>query len=131
MSSVFTLDGVAYNVRIPEGGIKRSSQILDGSNAGRSQGTGVMIRDLIGTYYNYSIEVDTSALEASEYDKLYEAITAPVDSHTLTVPYAQTTLTFQAYITKAEDTLESMAGGVNHWTGLVMSFVAMAPQRTP
>ena len=128
--NAFTLDGVAYKVRIPENGIKRSGQILDGENAGRGQ-SGVMVRDVIGTYFNYTIELDTSVLDVAEYDRLYEAITSPVDSHTLKIPYAQTTLTFQAYITKAEDTLRSMTGGVNHWTGLTMSFVAMEPQRTP
>lgn len=126
----FVLDGKSYNVFVPESGIKRSGQVLDGDNAGRTQ-SGVMIRDIIGTYYNYSIEIDTSKTERAEYDALYQVLTAPVDSHTLTVPYAQETITFQAYVTSAEDTLETMADGHNLWSGLKINFIAMKPQRRP
>lgn len=126
----FVLDGKSYNVFVPESGIKRSGQVLDGDNAGRTQ-SGVMIRDIIGTYYNYSIEIDTSKTERAEYDALYQVLTAPVDSHTLTVPYAQETLTFQAYVTSAEDTLETMVDGNNLWGGLKINFIAMKPQRRP
>lgn len=84
--SPFTLDGVSYNVFVPEDGIKRSGQVLDGDNAKRSQ-NGYMIRDIIGTYYNYTIDLDTSQTDVEEYDKLYEVLTAPVDYHTLVVPY--------------------------------------------
>lgn len=128
--SAFILDGKTYNVRVPEGGIKRSGQVLDGDKAGRAQ-NGAMIRDIIGTYYNYTIEFDTSAASSSEYDELYNALTAPVDYHTLVIPYGQTTLAFKAYVTSAEDTLRSMAGGVNRWEGLSAKFIAMKPQRTP
>lgn len=126
----FTLDGRTYNVFVPRGGIKRSGKVLDGDNVGRTQ-SGVMIRDVIGTYYNYTIEIDTSKTSVSDYDALYEVLTAPVDSHTLTVPYGQGTLTFQAYVTSAEDALETMEGGVNRWGGLTISFVAMKPRRRP
>ena len=128
--SVFTLDGVSYNVFVPENGIRRSGKILDGENAGRTP-SGVMIRDIIGTYYNYSMDIDTQQTDVAEYDTLYEVLTAPVDYHVIVVPYGQGTLTFNAYVTSAEDTLITMADGVNRWGGLTISFVAMKPQRTP
>lgn len=128
--SVFTIDGKAYNVFVPADGIRRSGQILDGENAGRTL-SGSMIRDIIGTYYNYSISIDADNTDSAEYDALYNVITAPVDSHLLEVPYGQTTLVFEAYITSAADTLKSMANGVNRWGDLTISFVAMEPQRRP
>lgn len=127
--SVFTLDGKAYNVFVPADGIRRSGQILDGENAGRTL-SGGMIRDIIGTYYNYSISIYTQQTDYAEYDALYEELTAPVDFHVLTVPYGQGTITFDAYITSAEDTLQSMAGG-NRWGNLTINFIAMDPQRRP
>lgn len=127
--SVFTLDGKAYNVFVPADGIRRSGQILDGENAGRTL-SGGMIRDIIGTYYNYSISIDTQQTDYAEYDALYEELTAPVDFHILTVPYGQGTITFDAYITSAEDTLQSMAGG-NRWGNLTINFIAMDPHRRP
>lgn len=128
--SAFTLDGRTYNVRVPAGGIRRSGQVLDGENAGRTP-SGVMIRDIIGTYYNYSITIDAKATSPEEYDAFYEAITAPVESHQLRVPYGQAVLTFQAYVTSAEDTLDRISDGVNRWGGLTVNFVAMAPARQP
>ena len=52
---VFTVDGMEYrNIHVLS--IKRSFAILDGDNAGRTM-DGAMRRDIIGTYYNYSLEI--------------------------------------------------------------------------
>lgn len=131
MSCPFTLDGVTYNVRVPREGIKRSGQVLDGDAAGRSANTAAMIRDIKGTFYNYSITIDTNETAPAEYDRLYNILTAPEDYHTLKVPYGQGTMTFKAYVTSAEDTLISMENGVNIWGGLTVNFIATAPARTP
>ena len=128
--AVFTLDGVTYDVLVPRKGIKRSGKILDGDNAGRNK-PGDMIRDIIGTYYNYSMQIDTSRLNAAAYDQLYEALTAPVDSHTLKVPYGQGTITFEAYIANVDDTLDLMEDTRNLWGELTVNFIAMSPHRTP
>ena len=128
MSAPFTVDGVSYNVFVPEGGIKRSGQVLDGDNANRAK-SGLMIRDIIGTFYNYTIEIDARRTSPEEYDRLYDVLTAPVDYHTICVPYGQTTLTFNAYVSSAEDTLDTMDGGVNKWGGLSVNFIAMKPNR--
>ena len=90
-----------------------------------------MIRDIIGTYYNYSISVDTRQTSLADYDELYETITAPVDFHVLKVPYGQRYMEFEAYITSADDTLEIMSEDGNRWKGLTINFIAMEPQRKP
>lgn len=128
--TVFMLDGKTYNVTVPAGGIKRSGRVTDGENVGRTI-SGLMIRDIIGTYYNYSISVDTRQTSLADYDELYETITAPVDSHVLKVPYGQGYMEFEAYITSADDTLEIMSEDGNRWKGLTISFIAMEPQRRP
>lgn len=130
MNPPFKVDGVQYNVFVPSGGIKRSGQVLDGGNAGRTK-TGAMIRDIIGTFYNYTIAIETQQAGAAEYDKLYEVLTSPTNQHTIEVPYAQSTLVFNAYVTSAEDTLEMIVDGTNRWTGLSVTFIAMKPQRRP
>ena len=110
--------------------LKRSFAVIDGDNAGRVM-TGAMTRDIIGTYYNYSMEIDPVSSDLAEYDEFYEAISAPVDSHVLTVPYAQTTLTFDAYVANGEDELVSKYGSRNDWQNLAINFIAMKPKRTP
>lgn len=127
--AVFSIDSVEYpGVLVPS--LKRSFEILDGENAGRVK-TGTMVRDVIGTYYNYSMELDTSESSIAEYDALYEVLSAPVDSHLLTVPYAQATLLFEAYVTSGEDNLISMENERNKWEGLSINFIAMSPKRRP
>lgn len=129
MTSVLSLDGKAYpNLHVVS--LKRSFSVLDGDNAGRVM-TGTMKRDIIGTYYNYSMEIDPVSSDLAEYDEFYEAISSPVDSHVLTVPYAQTTLTFDAYVSNGEDELVSKYNGRNEWQNLAVNFVAMKPKRTP
>lgn len=125
----FSIDGQEFNVTIPMGGIKRSFSVLDTDKSGRSQ-SGDMIRDIIGTYYNYTIEINTKSLNNDEYDRLYELVSAPVEYHMLTVPYAQTTLTFKAYVTSGSDSFSFFEKDNKvRWKGLSLNFIAMSPQR--
>lgn len=129
MKSAISLDGVSYpGLHVAH--LERSFEILDGKNAGRLM-NGDMARDIIGTYYNYSLEIDPYNSNPVEYDAFYEAISAPVDSHILVVPYAQWTLTFRAYATKGQDELILCGGNRNDWDGLTVNFIAMSPQRRP
>lgn len=124
---LFKIDGVAYpNVHVMS--IKRSAAVLDGDNAGRAM-TGEMIRDIIGTYYNYSIEIDSDDCDRAEYDALYEVITAPADSHTFVMPYGQSTLTFKGYVSNADDELQYVYDPESRWGGLAFNMIAMAPAR--
>lgn len=128
MAIPITMDGVEYpNIHVVS--LKRSFQVLDGENAGRVM-TGEMDRDIIGTYYNYSCEIDASAADRAEYDNFYEAISAPVDSHQIAMPYAQGSIVFSAYVTNGDDELLSMFDG-NEWGNLAFNFIAMAPYRRP
>ena len=129
LSNPITIDGVTYpGIRVMS--IKRSFSVLDGPAAGRVM-TGKMERDIIGTYYNYSMEFDAMDASPAEYDNFYQVVSAPQDSHTIVVPYAQTTLSYLAYISNGEDELELMGDFQNRWGGLSINFIAMAPQRYP
>ena len=126
---IFSIDGKEYNVSVPAGGIQRSFSVLDTDKSGRSQ-SGDMIRDIIGTYYNYSIEINTKMLNYDEYDQLYEIISSPTEYHILTVPYGQTTLTFKAYVTSGSDSFDVKGkDGKIRWKGLKLNFIAISPQR--
>ena len=123
---VVTIDGASFDVGVEY--IKRQARIEDGPNAGNSK-RGDWIRDVYGTYYDYILAFDTSAgLSRSDYDTLYSILTAPVEFHTLVVPYGQSTLTFYAGITGAEDNVILMDDGTV-WGNLSITFRAKAPQR--
>ena len=123
---VVTIDGTSFDVGVEY--IKRQARIEDGPNAGNSK-RGDWIRDVYGTFYDYILAFDTSSgLSKEDYDTLYSVITAPVEFHTLVVPYGQSTLPFYAGITGAEDNVILMDDGTV-WGNLSITFRAKAPQR--
>ena len=126
MQQIITIDGATFDVGVAS--IKRRARIEDGPNAGNSK-RGDWIRDVYGTYYDYILAFDTSAgLSRADYDTLYQVLTAPVEFHTLVVPYGQSTLSFYAGITGAEDNVILMDDGTV-WGNLSITFRAKAPQR--
>ena len=127
--AVFQVDGIKYpGVNVLS--LKRNFNVLDGENAGRLM-DGSMKRDIIGTYYNYSMELTSDYSDPAEYDALYEVLSAPVDSHTIVMPYGQSTLTFEAYIANGSDDLIHFRRDFNKWKNLSFNFIAMSPQRRP
>ena len=129
--SVFSVDGVEYPGVFVKSPIHRSFNVLDGENAGRTM-DGRMQRDIIGTYYTYRLEFDASLSDPEEYDALFEALSAPVDSHIISVPYGQGSLTFEAYVANGEDYLSRINRDESKkWDNLTVNFVAMEPQRRP
>lgn len=124
-NEVFTVDGIGFDCSTVK--LERKGQVVETNNSGRFQ-SGRMRREIIGTYYNYSLQIEHE--DARQYDRLYYALTAPVDSHEITIPYGQTTLTFNAYVTDARDNLTFLNDSLRIWGGLEVSFTAMSPERT-
>ena len=123
---VVTIDGTSFDVGVEY--IKRKARIEDGPNAGNSK-RGDWIRDVYGTFYDYILAFDTSSgLSREDYDTMYGILTAPVEFHTLVVPYGQSTLSFEAGITGAEDNVILMDDGTV-WGNLSITFRAKSPQR--
>lgn len=125
---LFTVDGVSYKVRVPVGGLKRSFKVLDGDNAGRLLNA-EMTRDVLGTFYNYKLTIERDGSNLEDYDRLYDVLSSPIDSHTVSFPYGQEMLTFQAYVTGGDDSLIRKTKSGQYWSGLSLDFIAMKPQR--
>ena len=88
-------------------------------------------RDLLGTGYTYQMAVEPNPAHPEDYDAFYHAISDPVPSHKITMPYGQGTMEFDAEILGGEDRLLGKLSGVNRWTGLVVDFQPLALQRKP
>ncbi len=130
MQKYIQIDGTTYSgIRVLT--VKRSFSVTDGDNAGRLSVSGKMVRDIIGTFYNYQFTVDPKQAAPETYDAFYEVISSPKDSHIIVVPYGQGTLTFEAYITTGDDELILIGEDANRWKNLSFSVIAMAPQRLP
>jgi len=126
MEYLFKIDGKGFS-GVGVESLKRSFRIPDGTNAGDML-SGDYERDLVGTYYDYDLVITTSDLAVNEYDALFEALSAPVNSHTVEMPYGMTSITFEAMIEGGDDELIPMDDGT-WWGNLNVTIRAKKPQR--
>ena len=124
------MDGVTYRVRVVYNTLVRAFELIEGPNAGEMR-SGRHERDLIGTKYTYEMGVEPDPRYQSDYDAFFEAISDPVDSHSITVPNRQGTLTYQAMIERGSDTYRGRLAGQRRWGGLVVTFKAISVQKEP
>lgn len=126
MEYLFKIDGRGFS-GVGVESLKRSFRIPDGTNAGEML-SGDYERDLIGTYYDYDLVISTADLSSNEYDALFEVLSAPVNSHSVEMPYGMTSLTFEAMISSGGDELIPMDDGT-WWGNLNVNIRAKKPQR--
>lgn len=126
MEYLFKIDGKGFS-GVGVESLKRSFRIPDGTNAGDML-SGDYERDLVGTYYDYDLVITTSDLAVNEYDALFEALSAPVNSHTVEMPYGMTSITFEAMIEGGDDELIPMDDGT-WWGNLNVTIRAKKPQK--
>lgn len=124
-----TVNGVNYNVRVKYNSLKRSFNVLSGSNAGTNM-LGEEIPDVIGTGYTFQMGIEPDPNERSAYDALYQVLSAPNDFVTVTVPYGQSTMTYKARVISGSDTYQGMVAGEERWSGLSVTFKYLKPQRS-
>lgn len=128
MQALFSIDGTAFAVGVES--LNREAKVTDGDNTGTAL-SGARKRDLRGVYYNYSMQISADALTQAEYDALYEILSSAQESHSITVPYGQGSITFDAAVDSVSDELIMVNGASNVWGNLSISFTAMRPYRTP
>lgn len=130
MQDLICLNGRYYNAAITS--LKRTHNITDGENAGRTKPPlAEMIRDIIGTFVSYTATFEVKSNDVGEYDDMVLTLSQPVDFIPVIMPYGQGTLSFDAYITKVEDQLESNINGVRRWGKCSVTFTPMRAQINP
>lgn len=123
-----TMDGVHYRVRVVFDSLKRSFDLLSGPNAGEML-TGRKERDLLGTAYSYQLKVQPDPRFPQDYDAFYQSISAPVDTHTITLPFGQGTITYEASVESGQDAYHGKTGTARRWRDLTVNFDYTEPQR--
>lgn len=124
------MDGVTYRVRVVFNTLVRAFELVEGPVHGDML-SGRHERDLVGTKYDYEMGVEPDPRYQSDYDAFFEAISDPVNSHSITVPNGQGTLTYQAMIERGSDTYRGQLAGQRRWGGLVVTFKAISVQKEP
>ena len=124
-SKYLIIDNVEYPVAIVS--LERKGDILD-LTANRTE-DGVLHRDVIGTYYNYTLEM-IAPTDPALYERLWWVLTAPVASHQVKLPYQSEA--FQGYFGSCKDNVKLIdPNGRFIGTGISCNLVATRPARTP
>ena len=127
---MIVMDGVSYHLRVVLGSLEEGFRIEDGPNGGTLM-DGSQSRDILGTYYDHQMRVEPDPKFYQDYIDFYMAISAPVDSHTITMPHGGEVLTYQAMVTSGRHVQRDTLGGKPRYTGLSVDFTAMSPHRRP
>lgn len=122
------IDGKNYRVHVLCPSLELSFSIAEGPNKATAQ-SGKEIRDVIATGYSYTMEVEPDISYPQDFDALFDAVSAPVDSHAVELPYGQSTLAFDAAISSGSIVWHGKQAGKQRWKGLSLSFRPIKPQR--
>lgn len=123
-----TMDGKYYKVFVEYDSMNRSFELVSGNNEGVAISQRI-IPDVCGTKYTYEMNVLADPDHPDDYDDFFYDISAPVDSHIITLPFGQTTITFEARIIEGSDTYKGVYANYLRWDGLNIKFEPMEPQR--
>lgn len=124
------VDGVEYQVYIVFPSRELSFEIKEGSNTGMSLAFRE-IRDIGGTAYSYIMQAQPRPGHQADFDALFWALSAPVDSHRVIMPFGQGTLEFDAVVRSGRILDYGVSAGIRKWTGMEISVTPIEPQRKP
>ena len=118
------IDGIGYKIDVLS--VKRTADFLD-KYAERTE-NGDLERELIGVYFNYKLQLGPG-IDRTEYPRLWDKLTEPVEFHEVTVPDEDGDYTFTAYFSNVADELLRKVAEKNYWKNLTVNFIAKKPAR--
>ena len=123
-----SVDGTYFN--IPMVSLKRSADFLD-KYAERTE-DGVLQRELIGVYYNFTLSVGTSSdFGDVSYESFWNKMTEPVEFHTFSLPTKTGSYDFVGYISTVSDEYKEILSDDVVFTGFTCKMTAQSPARRP
>lgn len=122
MSDFIIIDGKEYRVALVN--LQRTANVLD-KFANRTE-DGVLHREVIGTFYNYQLEIGI-VNDIALYDELFEVLAAPVESHIVELPHDHRP--FEGYFASVQDKVRRLTPDGCLYTGLTCSLIASKPTR--
>lgn len=123
-----TMDGKTYRLRIVYESLTESFSIVEGPNAGDMM-TGRKERDILGTMFGHTMQVEPEPDYPEDYDNFFAAIRTPVAWHEITMPDGQGTITYKAAVSSGSRKYRGTHMGKKRWTGLTVIFDSIEPVR--
>lgn len=121
---MITIDNVNYDVGI----VKITRKVSTDADSLGITLDGRKHYNVKGTYFDYDVQFNTKAMNVAQYDALYEKLVEPVEYHTVTLPYGQSTITFIAKTKVGNDSLIHNFTSLKKWGGFTVTFEALEPQ---
>jgi hypothetical protein len=90
---------------------------------------GVLHREIIGVYFNYSVAFGSTA-DTAEYARLWNKLTEPVEFHQVTLWDENGAYSLTAYFAGVGHSLRKVKDSGVFWKSLTCNFVAQSPART-
>ena len=130
--SYIKINGQSFDVNVAISEYEENFNVIDGPNAGRANGTGRMIRDVIGSCIGHKVTVFRRGEDYQGYDMFWNYLkTHSVDdSVQLEAADGQTSIAYEAYYTSASHSIEKVENGINYWGEISINFIPIAPQLT-
>ena len=130
--SYIKLNGQSFDADVAISAYARNFNVVDGSNAGRTM-SGLMTRDIIGTYVGHTITVFRRGNNYAGLDAFWDYLVAHSvdDSVLLEAADGQTAISYQAYYTSGTQALDYVSGGVNYLGEISVSFVPIDARVKP
>ena len=124
---MFSIDGLEWTYPC---GITRVSEIKYSDISGPLM-NGNIFKDPLGTYLKYTVKLVAVPGDMDSYTAIFEAVNAPVGSHTFIFPYNQTTVTITAAVEQIRDVYKRLPGGAVYWEGIEFDAVSVSPVKSP
>lgn len=125
---IFQLDGKTYNVRVTA--LTRKFSVEDIHQPVKTM-DGRLHREILGTYYHYTMTVAPLEGCEAQLERLWEAVSTPAESHLCAFPYGQRHLQQQMYITGGSQALTVFRENDRQWGSLTLEFTATEPEVLP
>ena len=121
------IDGNKFGVMLTK--INRKANVLD--KYARRTADGDLRREVIGTYYNYSLTFAYND-DPEKYIVLWDKLTEPTEFHDITIVDTVEMMTFKGYISEVSDEIiyaNPNNGYERQFNGLSCELVAKLPNR--
>lgn len=123
---LLSIDGNKFEVMLIK--VNRKADILD--KYARRTVNGDLQREVIGTYYNYSLEFAYND-KPEKYSLLWNKLTEPKEFHNITIVDTIDTITFTGYISNVTDEIIYASGTERIFKSLSCDLIAKMPNRIP